>query len=94
MLPGITSSNKALIIALGSATIAVVCIMRGKSHGWTLFDLGCVWSFTADWVAGRWSMPVREAAMLKLQGIPRIMSTGGKGMIALAIVVWLNGSVF
>jgi hypothetical protein len=102
---GITSLNNqrrkalALALCLGSATLAVYLVIHGRSRAWTIFDLGCVWTITGDWLGRRLYLfglsvgQIRaEAGVRSLmpQGLARTMAIGGNLLLAAAAVMALN----
>lgn len=89
----------AIALCLLSATLAVYLVAHGKSRAWTLFDLGCVWTFTGDWLGRRFyllGLSVRQiheearAGLLTPTGLARTMAIGGNLLLAAALVIALN----
>lgn len=102
---GITSLNNqkrntvALVLCLGSATLAVYLVLHGRSRAWTIFDLGFVWTFTGDWLGRRlylFGLSMRQirdearAGALTPQGLARTIAIGGNLLLAAALVLALN----
>lgn len=89
----------AIALCLGSAALAVYFVVHGKSRAWAIFDLGCVWMFTGDWLGRRlylFGLSVRQiheearAGALIPQGLARTMAIGGNLLLAAALVIALN----
>lgn len=89
----------AITVCLLSGLLGVYLLMHGKSRAWTAFDIGCVWTITADWLGRRlWLLGIsigqvhKEAKRggLTMTGIARAMSICGTLLLGAAVVVGLT----